>query len=156
MALPPKSFITTAIQEVGVKKIVTADPHAYNALKNDYKGIAPVEHISQVITRAATKGRLQLTTVDDPSKVYTYHDPSQQLETSDEVFEKSDGYGTASILKAAVTKGSYDMILTGAQAAAGSAQVGGMLAAMLDQPYASLVNSIERNWQMPWERWYHA
>lgn len=62
---------------------------------------------------------------------------------SDEAFKASDGFGTASILKAAVAKGSYDMILTGAQAAAGSAQVGGMLAAMLDQPYASLVNSIE-------------
>ncbi|MDO9262317.1 MAG: electron transfer flavoprotein subunit beta, partial [Desulfosalsimonadaceae bacterium] len=32
---------------------------------------------------------------------------------------------------------------TGAQADAGAAQVGGMLAAMLDYPYASLVNLIE-------------
>ena len=35
------------------------------------------------------------------------------------------------------------MILTGAQADEGAAQVGGMLAAMLDVPYASLVNKIE-------------
>jgi Fe-S oxidoreductase len=31
----------------GVKHIVTADPHAYNALKNDYRDMPPVEHISQ-------------------------------------------------------------------------------------------------------------
>ena len=35
------------------------------------------------------------------------------------------------------------MILTGVQAADGAAQVGGMLAAMLDYPFASLVNAIE-------------
>lgn len=61
----------------------------------------------------------------------------------DEAFENSDGKGVAAILKAAVEKGSYDLILTGAQADGGAAQVGGMLAAMLDYPYASLVNVIE-------------
>lgn len=61
----------------------------------------------------------------------------------DSAFEGSDGKGTASILKAAVEKGKYDLILTGAQAEAGAAQVGGMLAAMLDYPYASLVNKVE-------------
>jgi electron transfer flavoprotein beta subunit len=35
------------------------------------------------------------------------------------------------------------LILTGVQAEDGGAQVGGMLAAMLDYPFASLVNSIE-------------
>ena len=40
-------------------------------------------------------------------------------------------------------KGKYDLILTGVQAEDGAAQVGGMLAAMLDYPFASLVNSIE-------------
>ena len=40
-------------------------------------------------------------------------------------------------------KGKYDMILTGVQAEDGGAQVGGMLAAMLDYPFAALVNSIE-------------
>ncbi len=62
---------------------------------------------------------------------------------SDDVFEGSDGKSVASILKAAVDKGSYDLILTGAQADDGAGQVGGMLAAMMDIPYASLVNSIE-------------
>jgi len=42
-----------------------------------------------------------------------------------------------------VQKGKYDLILTGVQAEDGGAQVGGMLAAMLDYPFASLVNSIE-------------
>jgi electron transfer flavoprotein beta subunit len=62
---------------------------------------------------------------------------------SDAAFEGSDGNGIATLLKAVVEKGQYDLILTGAQADEGAAQVGGMLAAMLDQPYASLVNKIE-------------
>ena len=61
----------------------------------------------------------------------------------DDAFEGSDGKGVASLLKAAVDKGKYDLILTGAQADGGAAEVGGMLAAMLDYPYASLVNKIE-------------
>jgi electron transfer flavoprotein beta subunit len=62
---------------------------------------------------------------------------------SDEAFEGSDGKGIAATLKAVVEKGNYDLILTGAQADDGAGQVGGMLAAMLDVPYASIVNSIE-------------
>ncbi len=62
---------------------------------------------------------------------------------TDDAFEGSDGKGIATILKAAVEKGKYDLIMTGAQADEGAAQVGGMLAAMLDYPYASLVNMIE-------------
>ena len=62
---------------------------------------------------------------------------------TDEAFSGSDGLGIATILKAFVEKGNYDLILTGVQAEDGGAQVGGMLAAMLDYPFASLVNSIE-------------
>ncbi len=62
---------------------------------------------------------------------------------SDDAFEGSDGKAVASILKAVVDKGNYDLILTGAQADDGAGQIGGMLAAMLDMPYASVVNSIE-------------
>jgi electron transfer flavoprotein beta subunit len=62
---------------------------------------------------------------------------------SDDAFIGSDGKGIASVLKAAVEKGNYDLILTGAQADDGAGQVGGMLAAMLDWPYASLVNLLE-------------
>jgi electron transfer flavoprotein beta subunit len=62
---------------------------------------------------------------------------------TDDAFEGSDCKGVATILKGAVEKGNYDLILTGAQADEGAGAVGGMLAAMLDLPYASLVNKIE-------------
>lgn len=62
---------------------------------------------------------------------------------TDDAFEGSDGKGIATILKAEIESGKYDLILTGAQADEGAGQVGGMLAAMLDYPYASLVNKIE-------------
>ena len=62
---------------------------------------------------------------------------------SDEAFSGSDGRGIATILKTFVQKGNYDLVLTGVQAEDGGAQIGGMLAAMLDYPFASLVNSIE-------------
>ena len=61
---------------------------------------------------------------------------------SDEAFGGSDGRGIATILKDFAQKGKYDLILTGVQADDGAAQIGGMLAAMLDYPFASLVNSI--------------
>ncbi|MFZ0132837.1 MAG: electron transfer flavoprotein subunit beta/FixA family protein [Desulfobacterales bacterium] len=62
---------------------------------------------------------------------------------SDPAFAAADGRGIAAILKAAVEKGTYDLVLTGALADDGAGQVGGMLAALLDWPYASVVNSIE-------------
>jgi len=68
---------------------------------------------------------------------------NQGLLLSDPGFEGSDGAGVAAILAAAVRKGSYDLVLTGALADDGAAQVGGMLAALLDWPYASVVNLIE-------------
>ncbi|WP_461834062.1 electron transfer flavoprotein subunit beta/FixA family protein [Desulfothermus sp.] len=65
------------------------------------------------------------------------------IHINDETLEGTDGLGVAKALKAVVEKGNYDLILTGAQADDGAAQVGGMLAALLDLPYASLVNYIE-------------
>lgn len=62
---------------------------------------------------------------------------------SDDSFDGSDARGIATILKGIVQKNHCDLVLTGVQAEAGGAQVGGMLAAMLDYPFASLVNSIE-------------
>jgi len=62
---------------------------------------------------------------------------------SDDAFEGSDGKGIAALLKGVVEKGNYDLILTGAQADDGAGQIGGMLSAMMDVPYASLVNFIE-------------
>jgi Fe-S oxidoreductase len=64
-----------AIKASGVKRIVTADPHAFNALRHDYTDIPPVEHISQVVAREVRSGKLKLTQVASPEKVYTYHDP---------------------------------------------------------------------------------
>jgi len=67
---------------------------------------------------------------------------NQAVLISDDAFAGSDGKGIATVLKSFVQKGHYDLILTGVQAHDGAAQVGGMLAAMLDYPFASLVNSI--------------
>jgi len=64
---------------------------------------------------------------------------------SDGAFEDTDGRGIATILKGAVNQGNYDLILTGAQSEGGAGEVGGMLAAMLDMPYASLVVSVEES-----------
>lgn len=66
---------TEAILESGVKQIVTADPHAYNALKNDYTGLPPVRHISQVVAEKIALGELELKDCQDPDQVYVYHDP---------------------------------------------------------------------------------
>jgi electron transfer flavoprotein beta subunit len=67
---------------------------------------------------------------------------NQGVLISDAAFSGSDGKGIATILKAYLQENHYDLILTGVQAEDGAAQVGGMLAAMLDYPFASLVNSI--------------
>ncbi len=64
-----------AIKVSGVKKIVTADPHALNALKHDYKNVPPVEHISQLLARAVRSKEIKFHPVDNTSDVYTYHDP---------------------------------------------------------------------------------
>ncbi|MGD8250799.1 MAG: (Fe-S)-binding protein [Desulfobacterales bacterium] len=70
-----KASNTEAILESGAERIVTADPHAYNALRNDYDGLPPVEHISQVISRGIHEGKLRLAPIEGNGKVYTYHDP---------------------------------------------------------------------------------
>jgi Fe-S oxidoreductase len=66
---------TQAIKETGVKQIVTADPHAYNALKNDYDNLPPVKHISQVVAQKIATGELDLKPCQHPEAVYVYHDP---------------------------------------------------------------------------------
>jgi Fe-S oxidoreductase len=66
-----------AIKACGASEIVTADPHAYNALRNDYggKGLPPVKHISETIAEQIRRGRIHLNPVQDPNRIYTYHDP---------------------------------------------------------------------------------
>ncbi|CAB5079255.1 Fe-S oxidoreductase [Olavius algarvensis associated proteobacterium Delta 3] len=66
---------TDAIRNSGVRRIVTADPHAFNALIKDYEDLPRVEHISQVMARAIARGKLNLKAVENPELIYTYHDP---------------------------------------------------------------------------------
>ncbi len=71
-----KGHNTEMILESGVKRIVTSDPHAYNALKNDYKGLPPVYHISQIVSEKIIQGKLNLKPCVYPEdRVFTYHDP---------------------------------------------------------------------------------
>ena len=66
---------TEAIRETGVQRIVTSDPHAFNALKHDYKDIPPVEHITQAIARGVKEGKIQLRPLSGNGKTFVYHDP---------------------------------------------------------------------------------
>src|SRR5438270_1288480 len=63
-----------AIKNSGTRRIVTSDPHAFNALKNDYKHLPPVEHISQFIARQIRAGQILFKSADGV-KVFTFHDP---------------------------------------------------------------------------------
>jgi Fe-S oxidoreductase len=66
---------TEAIQASEAKRIVTNDPHALNALRNDYAGMPPVAHISELIAEGVESGKLKFKPVADAAKTYTYHDP---------------------------------------------------------------------------------
>jgi len=66
---------TDAIKASGVRHIVTADPHAFNALKHDYKDVPPVQHISQVIADNVRTGKIKFNPVENADDVYAYHDP---------------------------------------------------------------------------------
>jgi electron transfer flavoprotein beta subunit len=105
-----------------------------------------VEEAVQIVERVG--GNVTVVTVgDSDAEEVVYREmamgASRGLLLTDDAFEGSDGLGIATILAAAARKGEYDLILTGAQADDGAAQVGGMLAALLDWPYASVVNQIE-------------
>jgi electron transfer flavoprotein beta subunit len=105
-----------------------------------------VEEALQIAAR--TGGKVTVATVggEDDEEILRREmamGASEGVLLTDAAFEGSDGRGIAAILKAFVQKGNYDLVLTGVQAEDGGAQVGGMLAAMLDYPFASLVNSIE-------------
>ena len=62
----------------GVKKIVTACPHCFNTLKNEYPdfgGHYEVIHHSQLIQSLLDEGRLKITGGEFKGKRITYHDP---------------------------------------------------------------------------------
>lgn len=65
---------TEGIRASGVQRIVTADPHAYNALKRDYRSLPPVEHISQFLAGKVRAGQVAFKTADR-NQVFTFHDP---------------------------------------------------------------------------------
>jgi len=105
-----------------------------------------VEEALQIVSR--TGGEVTVATVggEDDEEVLRREmamGASRAVLITDPAFCGSDGRGIAAILKAFVATGRYDLILTGVQADDGCAQVGGMLAAMLDYPFASLVTSVE-------------
>lgn len=56
-------------------RILTADPHAFNTLKNDYPGHLPVVHTSVFFRDLLQTGRLDLKKSVDSDRIYTYHDP---------------------------------------------------------------------------------
>lgn len=70
-----KAHNTDAILSANPKEIVTVDPHTYNVLKNDYKGLPPVRHITQVLLDGVKSGKFKFNATDNPDRVYTYHDP---------------------------------------------------------------------------------
>lgn len=105
-----------------------------------------VEEALQIVARVG--GKVTVVTVggEDDEEVLRREmamGVGQGVLLCDDAFSGSDARGIAAVLKAFVVKGRYDLILTGVQAEDGGAQVGGMLAAMLDYPFASLVNAIE-------------
>jgi len=105
-----------------------------------------VEEALQIVARAG--GSVTVVTIggEDDEEILRREmamGASHGILLTDDAFHGSDGRGLAAVLAAFVRKGHFDLILTGVQAEDGGAQVGGMLAAMLDYPFASLVNGIE-------------
>ena len=105
-----------------------------------------VEEAIQIVDRVG--GCVTVVTVgDDEAEEVLRREMAMGAEkgllAKDDAFADADGKGLATILAGVVKKGNYDLILTGTQADGGGAQIGGMLAALLDLPYASLVNKIE-------------
>jgi Fe-S oxidoreductase len=64
---------TAAIRATGASRVVVTDPHALNALRHDYPEMPPVEHISEVVARAARSGLLKFQPAN--GDVFAYHDP---------------------------------------------------------------------------------
>jgi electron transfer flavoprotein beta subunit len=105
-----------------------------------------VEEALQIVERAGGDVTVVTVGTDEDEEILRRQlamGANEAVLISDEAFSGSDGRGIARLLKAYIEKGKYDLILTGVQADDGAAQVGGMLAAMLDYPFASLVNAIE-------------
>jgi Fe-S oxidoreductase len=62
-------------KKLGIKKIITLDPHAFNAFKNDYPGLGgefEVYHYTQVLAQLIRSGKIEL---KEYKAMVTYHDP---------------------------------------------------------------------------------
>jgi len=62
-------------KEKGIKKIITLDPHAFNAFKNDYPDLGgefEVYHYTQILAPLMESGKM---TLKDLKLRITYHDP---------------------------------------------------------------------------------
>lgn len=71
--------------ELGVKKIITLSPHAYNALKNiypGYNGNYEVYHYTQVLADLIKNGKLRPPKLENST--ITYHDPCFLCRWNDE------------------------------------------------------------------------
>ncbi len=67
--------LVETLNGLGVKRIVTADPHAFSSLKNEYPAFGgqwQVEHHSQYIARLLAEGRLKLA---PSAERVLFHDP---------------------------------------------------------------------------------
>ncbi len=65
------------LKSYGIKKIVTACPHCFNTLKNEYPqfgGNFEVIHHTEFIAQLLKEGRLRLDIATDGSRLVTYHD----------------------------------------------------------------------------------
>ncbi len=64
-----------AFQAREFKEIVAFDPHAFNAIKNDYPVRFPIIHASQLILRMLRSGDIKLKGDYIAGRTVTYHDP---------------------------------------------------------------------------------
>ncbi len=64
-----------AFQARQFRQIVAFDPHAFNAVRNDYPEKFPIVHASQFMADALRSGKMKLTRDYLGGKVVTYHDP---------------------------------------------------------------------------------
>jgi len=105
-----------------------------------------VEEAVQIVAKAGGNVTVATVGVDDDEEILRREmamGANKAVLLTDDAFAGCDGKGIATVIKSYVQKNAFDLVLTGVQAEDGGAQVGGMLAAMLDYPFASLVNSIE-------------